>query len=53
MSYMNYTEAQLKFFSECGKKSRDALIKKYGKEVLKRKAIERAENLNKKRWGKD
>jgi hypothetical protein len=31
---MNYTEAQIKFFSECGKKSRQALIKKYGKEEL-------------------
>lgn len=49
---MNYTPEQLKFFSECGKKSRDALIKKYGKEELKRKAVERAMNLNKKRWGK-
>ena len=49
---MNYTEAQLKFFSECGKKSRQALIKKYGEEELTRRAIERAVVLNKKRWGK-
>ena len=49
---MKYTDEQLKFFSECGKKSRTALIEKYGAEELKKRAIERAMNLNKKRWGK-